>query len=398
MNIPTQCATGLAFYLFHTMVLSRHCLPFPVQLIPNKSGLFQSIGLDSLAGIAVTVAALIVRPWNNNPSSPPWRVDRKERLKSVGVTLALMSLHFASGYLSVVCEYVLYGLAAVGVPMTVAMHRSLQVLLSHLAWVVLGCKVLERSFKGFFGGRALDDDGGGDKVTITTPAAESSDSSTGSASTGREGGLCAEVVMTAEALSSSTVDTTTTHSSSVDLDPAAMPPTSPPPVTQRRRDRWLSMKWRTTWLWWAVGGYYASCWVFACSDVLNQLLLPESLLEGDALAESVVVQMVNPENNDRWAMAVASLAPCVSAPWWEEVLYRGFLLPTLSLWLPLPVSVPLSGVLFGLHHQMPASALPLSALGVAWALLYVLSRNLWVTILVHAMWNSRVFLGSLLGV
>ena len=29
--------------------------------------------------------------------------------------------------------------------------------------------------------------------------------------------------------------------------------------------------------------------------------------------------MVAPEDNDRLAMLVASLAPCVSAPWWEEV-------------------------------------------------------------------------------
>jgi membrane protease YdiL (CAAX protease family) len=159
------------------------------------------------------------------------------------------------------------------------------------------------------------------------------------------------------------------------------------------------MKWRnTTWLWWAIGGYYASCWVFSCADVLNQLLLPDAVLDAQALAESVVEQMVNPEQNDKLAMAVASLAPCVSAPLWEEVLYRGFLLPTLGAFFPLPLSLPLSGLLFGLHHQIPASALPLSALGLAWALLYVLSRNLWVPVLVHAMWNSRVFLGSLLGV
>jgi uncharacterized protein len=158
------------------------------------------------------------------------------------------------------------------------------------------------------------------------------------------------------------------------------------------------MKWHTMWLWWVVGGYFASCWVFACADVLNQLVLPEAVFEADALAESLVAQMVNPEHNDKWAMAVASLGPCVSAPVWEEVLYRGFLLPALSLWMPLRFSVPLSGLLFGLHHQVLASALPLSALGASWALLYVLSRNLWVTVIVHALWNSRVFIGSLLGV
>lgn len=41
--------------------------------------------------------------------------------------------------------------------------------------------------------------------------------------------------------------------------------------------------------------------------------------------------------------------------------------------------------------------LPLSVLGLVWSLLYLYSRNLLVTVLIHAMWNSRVFLGSLLG-
>ena len=97
-----------------------------------------------------------------------------------------------------------------------------------------------------------------------------------------------------------------------------------------------------------------------------------------------VTLMINPENNDKWAMLVASLAPCVSAPWWEEVVYRGFLLPALSLFVPRPVvSVPLSGALFGLHHMMPESAIPLAALGTLWAGLYVASGNLAVTIVVH---------------
>ena len=38
--------------------------------------------------------------------------------------------------------------------------------------------------------------------------------------------------------------------------------------------------------------------------------------------------------------------------------------------------------------------LPLFALGLTWSTLYVLSGNLFVTILVHTLWNARVFLGS----
>ena len=108
--------------------------------------------------------------------------------------------------------------------------------------------------------------------------------------------------------------------------------------------------------------------------------------------------MINPENNDLFAMFLGALAPCVSAPWWEEVLYRGFLLPALTLLMPVRAAVPVSGILFSIHHMNIPGALPLAVLGVLWALLYLMSGNLLVPILIHAMWNSRVFLGSFLGV
>jgi membrane protease YdiL (CAAX protease family) len=60
--------------------------------------------------------------------------------------------------------------------------------------------------------------------------------------------------------------------------------------------------------------------------------------------------MINPEENDGLAMLVGSIAPCVTAPWWEEVLYRGFLLPALTLYLPLHYALPASAVLFAVRE------------------------------------------------
>lgn len=156
---------------------------------------------------------------------------------------------------------------------------------------------------------------------------------------------------------------------------------------------WLRWKWRSNWVWWAVGGYYVSALFFNMADVLNQLVLPSSLFE----EETVVSKLINPENKDRVAMAVGSIGPCVSAPVFEEVLYRGFLLPALACFLPMWAAIPASSVLFAIHHLNPTMVLPLAMLGLIWAILYAKSRNLTVTILIHAMWNSRVFLGSLLG-
>jgi hypothetical protein len=59
----------------------------------------------------------------------------------------------------------------------------------------------------------------------------------------------------------------------------------PLPPLASVKDHWLSMRFRTNWLWWVVGGYFASCWVFNCADVLNQFILPDEIFT--EAAESV---------------------------------------------------------------------------------------------------------------
>ena len=111
----------------------------------------------------------------------------------------------------------------------------------------------------------------------------------------------------------------------------------------------------------------------------------------------ISARLINPAKPDPLASAVGYIAPCISAPWWEEVLYRGFMLPALTVLFPVNVSVFLSAIIFSFHHLTLTGFLPLASLGVAWAGIYVLSGNLLVTMVIHAMWNSRVFLGGWLG-
>lgn len=132
MSVPTQVLVGLLFYSFHTLVLTQHVFPFPVQIIPNESGLFQSIGLDSLAGLLVTIGAAVWRPWRFHPKTPPWRVSRGVKGKVVGVGITLVVLHYLSSYMYLACEWLIYGLVLAGLPISIAMERSLQVL-EHVA-------------------------------------------------------------------------------------------------------------------------------------------------------------------------------------------------------------------------------------------------------------------------
>ena len=154
------------------------------------------------------------------------------------------------------------------------------------------------------------------------------------------------------------------------------------------RGSWLTCSWRAPWLRWTLGGYFASVVLYSAFDSLAYRLLPPVAAE-----ETVVSRLLQPEGGDRLALAIGGVGPCLTAPAFEEVLYRGFALPALlQLGLPLPLALPAQAALFGLHHCTRQALLPLALLGWLWGALYAASGNLLVPVLVHALWNGRIFL------
>ena len=273
-------------------------------------------------------------------SDPAQRKQLLARGTSTVACMLLVKTYFFTGRFSFFWEDTLYAMAGVGFPLTVAMHRSLCVLLGHLTWVAAGSAILRAVVRPKFFGRG--------KKWYRQNAGSS--------------------VVEDEA------DT------SVDSTKA---------VSRQRR--------KNNWIWWVIGGYSVSAWFFNIADFVNLYALPAQVLEDAIMQEGVVTQLINPENNDFLASLVGYIAPCLSAPWWEEILYRGFFFPALSLYFPVWVSVLISGIVFSAHHLSLTAALPLAVLGWTWSGLYMASDNLWTTILVHALWNTRVFLSSWLG-
>jgi membrane protease YdiL (CAAX protease family) len=399
----SQFLIGLCLYIFHLRILTQHQITFPFQLIPNDEGWFQSIGLDSLAGMVAfgallwlrksseafasssssskgvgedTVTAAVPPIWTDPRwSEAPWRLrsktkKKRKKVKSENdhnnidkakvpvvhprttsiIAFVLLTIgYFSTGRLSLLFENLLYTAAGSGLPLTVPMHRSLVVLLGHLAWVGVGSAILAGvlSPRPFFGGGW---------ITTTTPKQNDDEQ-----------------------------------------NPTMMDRKQSKKRMQKilRPYRWYTNKWDTYWLWWTIGGYFVSAWLFNIADFINQIILPPYLFAQQG--EGVVAQLINPENNDFFASLVGYIAPCLSAPWWEEVLYRGYLLPALGLFMGFWPSVFVSGVLFSVHHLNLMGALPLMVLGWLWAALYAKCGNILVTILIHGMWNSRVFIGSWLG-
>ena len=78
---------------------------------------------------------------------------------------------------------------------------------------------------------------------------------------------------------------------------------------------WMTLDATGCWVWWVIGGYSASVVLFRMADWLNAYLVPSEWFE----VENIVEHMIGSDYIDLTAILVGSLAPCVSAPWWEEV-------------------------------------------------------------------------------
>jgi membrane protease YdiL (CAAX protease family) len=86
-------------------------------------------------------------------------------------------------------------------------------------------------------------------------------------------------------------------------------------------------------------------------------------------------------------LTVAGLAPL-----FEEVLFRGFLLPILARKQRLITALVLSALLFGAIHLQPAGLPVLTTLGFVMGLAMRHTGSLRTPLLVHACWNGSLFL------
>jgi membrane protease YdiL (CAAX protease family) len=80
------------------------------------------------------------------------------------------------------------------------------------------------------------------------------------------------------------------------------------------------------------------------------------------------------------------------APFFEELLFRGFLLPVLARRQPMAAALVGSALVFGAIHLQPAGLPVLSTLGLVLGLAMRHSGSLRTPILVHACWNGGLFL------
>ncbi len=89
--------------------------------------------------------------------------------------------------------------------------------------------------------------------------------------------------------------------------------------------------------------------------------------------------------------AIYFVVVTVCAPVWEEAIFRGFLLPSLTRYMPLTAAIVVSALSFAGAHFSMQRFLPLVLLGTIFGTLLVRTRNLLPCVLLHSLWNAYIF-------
>ena len=89
-----------------------------------------------------------------------------------------------------------------------------------------------------------------------------------------------------------------------------------------------------------------------------------------------------------WIRCFMALLAVVIAPFFEECLFRGILLPILSRWLGIGSGVFTVSLIFAAIHAHLPSLIPLMVVAACFSLAYLYSRSLWVPIVMHGLFNG----------
>jgi membrane protease YdiL (CAAX protease family) len=147
-----------------------------------------------------------------------------------------------------------------------------------------------------------------------------------------------------------------------------------------RRAR-LGLSWSSGWI---GPGYLACLLAIPMVERLSEWLLGGPLPEGGL----VVYLLFRASPWERAALAVLAI---LVQPFFEELLFRGWLAGGLEANWGRGPAIAVSAALFALVHGDPAHLLSLFALGAVLGWVYLRSRSLGASLAVHAMWNATSF-------
>lgn len=155
---------------------------------------------------------------------------------------------------------------------------------------------------------------------------------------------------------------------------------------------WFNASIKGRWPLWGIGGYFAALPLVILVSLINQ-----QIWQGQGGSNPILPIALEERNTA--ALVIFFITAAIAAPIFEEILFRGFLLPSLTRYMPIWGAIALSSLIFAVAHLSLSEVLPLTVLGMVLGFVYARSRNLLASMMLHSLWNtgtllSLVILGS----
>ena len=135
-------------------------------------------------------------------------------------------------------------------------------------------------------------------------------------------------------------------------------------------------------------------WLMIFPFVLLVSLIMNSFVDYQNGSNPLLEIVLN--NKNYFSFMLLFLTTTLLAPLFEEIIFRGVLLPVLSRDFGVTLGIFVSAFIFALAHLSISEMPPLLTLGIGLGITRVISGSLLSSIVMHSLWNGLTFLNLLL--
>jgi len=135
-------------------------------------------------------------------------------------------------------------------------------------------------------------------------------------------------------------------------------------------------------------------WLTIIPFVLVISLIMNSFIENQNGSNPLLEIVLN--NNNYLSFILLFLTTTLLAPLFEEIIFRGILLPTLSRDFGRILGIIVSAFIFALAHLSLGEMAPLFVLGIGLGITRIASGSLLSSVVMHSLWNGLTFLNLFL--
>jgi len=135
-------------------------------------------------------------------------------------------------------------------------------------------------------------------------------------------------------------------------------------------------------------------WLTIVPFVLLVSLIMNSLIDNQNGSNPLLEIVLN--NTNYLSFFLLLITTTLLAPLFEEIIFRGILLPTLSRDFGIILGIIVSSFIFALAHLSLAEMPPLFVLGIGLGITRIASGSLLSSVIMHSLWNGLTFLNLFL--